>query len=268
MINPYCGCIVYQKHLSKLYRHASVGRVPAGGMGLFLLDLKAMRSRKIIKIAIIVLLSIWLIILIFKPRGFRQMERIAKHELQRELTQYCIDKTADDFLMMPIKESTDKSALIFNWLYFLEMNDTVVVTVEVKKQAYPWQRGDGINSRVNSEYRYINKNGHLSFENLLPYRYENDSIYLRNCVLYKDNDKYLEKSDTIKVLISSVKLFAYLKKGYFDIKHKSDNYTFISFYQSIAELNNGKIKFQIRTANVFFNSKGEVLIVPANKPHD
>jgi hypothetical protein len=105
------------------------------------------------------------------------------------------------------------------------------------------------------------------FKNVLPIKYENKTLILSSLQLYPNQGKYYENSE---VLISPDRLFYFLKKGYFSVLEKKEEYTVVAFYQPIGNIyviaQNKTDTINTMSAKVLINEVSEILIIPYNAP--
>jgi len=225
-----------------------------------------MKKTLIYKIVISTVVIAFLVGLILKPRGYKRMEKIANNEFRFLLQRNELEDKLKDFKRVPLRETENREALIFPWMYFLETGDTAMVYIEVRKQVYPWENKES-DIYMNHKWRYLFKSERSIF-NALPNKYKGDSLYSGHIASYMQNDEYFTDNDTLKLHIPTKKLFSFLKEGYFNVLQRYDNYTVVAFYEPIASIISGNKNTPIKTAKIFFNDRNEVFIIPYDAPQE
>lgn len=226
--------------------------------------------KKIFWISILLLLIVLLVVL--KPiRTDNTLNNIASCELRNALNEEFGQIQSDSIL----KQLTgplilkQENYVEFKWFKVLEWGDTASICIDVYRRpsSFSW-RDNYFWPRVTMNHQWGYLFGAKSeFINVLPIKYENKTLILSSLQLYPNQGKYYENSE---VLISSDRLFYFLKKGYFSVLEKKEDYTVVAFYQPIGNVykrtQNKTDTINTMSAKVLINEALEVLIIPYNAP--
>ncbi len=223
---------------------------------------KTLKFKIAISIAVVAVAGVF----VLKPRSYNHMERVANNSLYFILKKDKLEDKLRDFHKVPTKETIDKKSLIFSWRYLLENGDTAVINIEVRKQVYPWENKDN-DIYMNRKWGYLSR-PESRYIQILPLKYKGDSLYLYRVVPVENQNKYLNSTDSIQLLIPTKKLFYFLKEGYFNVLKRYEDITVVAFYEPIAiTMYNNRVT-HLKTAKLFFNDKYEVSIIPYDAPQE
>ncbi|MBU1369580.1 MAG: hypothetical protein KJ578_03815 [Bacteroidetes bacterium] len=158
----------------------------------------------------------------------------------------------------------------FMWYRVLDWGDTAAIYIDVYKYptSFSW-RDDYFWPRITMNYQwgYLASGSMSTFKDVLPLKYENNTMILSSLQLFPNQENYYESSE---VSISPEGLFYFLKKGYFEVLEKKEDFTVVAFYQPIGNVyvrTQNKIDtVNTMTAKVLINEAFEVLIIPYNAP--
>lgn len=221
-----------------------------------------------IGIILTIVVIIILICLIIKPiRTTGVLSDIAQREFQN-IPMY---DTLRKQLKGPIILNKNKFNE-FMWYSVLDWGDTAAIYIDVYKYpaSFSW-RDNYFWPRITMNYQwgYLTSGPISTFKDVLPLKYENNTVILSSLQLLTNQEKYYESSE---VSISPDRLFYFLKKGYFEIIEKKEDYTVVAFYQPIGNVylkTQNKIDtINSMSAKVIINETFEVLIIPYNVPNE
>ncbi|MDX9947000.1 MAG: hypothetical protein RBS38_06500 [Bacteroidales bacterium] len=226
--------------------------------------------KKIFWIAIMLLLILFFVVV--KPiRTNNTLKNIASDELRNALYEEFGQPHSDSILNQltgPLILEQE-NYVEFKWFKVLEWGDTASIYIDVYRSPssfswrdnYFWQR-----VTMNHQWGYL-FGAKSEFKNVLPIKYENKTLILSSLQLYPNQWKYYENSE---VLISPDRLFYFLKKGYFSVLEKKEEYTVVAFYQPIGNIyviaQNKTDTINTMSAKVLINEVSEILIIPHNAP--
>ncbi len=224
--------------------------------------------KKLIFIIIIAFL-ITLLFLIIKPiRTLKVMEIIAKEELMDEPFYLFNDKYFKLHNKYELNGPIIKDNNIFVsfiWYKILDWGDTAIINVNVYRYPFSasWRNYLFPSVSMNYQWYYFSfPKGTSRFEDLFPIKYKDKSISELKLCSNQDEKKY---KNTL-FLININRLFFFLKKGYFEILEKNENYSIVSFYEPIANLykhyNNKIDTINTMSAKILFNNSFEIQIIP------
>lgn len=230
--------------------------------------------RKNLHWIIISTISVILFILIVKPiRTNSVMENIAKQMLTEEGPLQLFSENGE-----PIYEGiggpkvTDRNEITeYTWYKVLEWGDTAKISAFVYKNFL--NEFSGVFRKKNPPsvaadrkwyYVYI-PNGISKFTDLLPNKHFVTPVDLN---VFKLHSSQSNISDSISFIVSPNRLLFFLKKGYFEIVDKNDDYSIVDFYEHIAYNGPNIINENNSTisAKVVFNDSFEVIIMPYKVP--
>ena len=217
------------------------------------------------------LLLIVLFVVMKSIRTNNTLKNIASDELRNALNEE-FGQTQSDSILNQLTGPLileQENYVEFKWFKVLEWGDTASIYIDVYRRpsSFSW-RDNYFWPRVTMNYQWGYLFGTKSeFKNVLPIKYENKTLILSSLQLYPNQGKYYENSE---VLISPDRLFYFLKKGYFSVLEKKEEYTVVAFYQPIGNI---YVKTQNKTdtintmsAKVIINEVSEILIIPYNAP--
>jgi len=181
--------------------------------------------KKIFCIAIMILLIVLFVVM--KPiRTKNTLKNIASDELRNALNEE-FGQTQSDSILNQLTGPLileQENYVEFKWFKVLEWGDTASIFIEVyiRPSSLSW-RDNYFWPRVTMNHQWGYLFGTKSeFKNVLPIKYENKNLILSSLQLYPNQGKYYENSE---VLISPDRLFYFLKKGYFSVLEKKEEYT-------------------------------------------
>lgn len=158
----------------------------------------------------------------------------------------------------------------FMWYRVLDWGDTAAIFIDVYKYptSFSW-RDDYFWPRITMNYQwaYLTSGAISKFEDVLPPKYENLPLIMSSIKLSPNQEKYFESAE---LSIIPDRLFWFLKKGYFEVLEKKEDYTVVTFYQPIGNVyvrTPNKIDtINTMSAKLLINEAFEVLILPYNVP--
>lgn len=211
------------------------------------------------------IITLILISLIPVTRDNDKLEKIAKVIYQNQQHEWKKTDKWDDFELLTSLENESGDGLIFTWIYILDSGDTARANIELIKTKR-LLRDERPSIYYNSKFSYIFKSDR-DLPNLLPNKYKLDSDYIGRLSLSKEQN-HIDTLGNIMFIIAPDRLYDFLTRGYYKVLARYDNYTSITFYESIADLSvNNKIE-STRTAKIIFNDSSDVLILPYKATHE
>lgn len=225
--------------------------------------------KRFIKILLPVSLIIFIAFLILKPRSEKRTEKIANKVLINYLGEGF--DTTNYNVVGPLVNVKNAEYTSFQWYKVLPWGDTASIYIDVFKRinSFSW-RDNYFWPRITMNYKWNYLLGSLSNpEDVLPLRFK-DKIYLNNQLKLYPNQETC--TDSTELLISPDWLFFFLKKGYFRVFDKKENYTVVEFLEPIGNIiciNGDKIDtISSIGAKVYVNDHFEVLIEPYKVPNN
>jgi hypothetical protein len=220
------------------------------------------------RIGIILTIVVIIILLYFIVKPIRTTG-VLSNIAQREFQNIAMYDSLRKQLIGPIilKKNTYNE---FMWYRVLDWGDTAAIYIDVYKYptSFSW-RDDYFWPRITMNYQwgYLTSGTISTFKDVLPLKYENKNLNLSSLQLYPNQEKYYESSE---MLINPDRLFYFLKKGYFEVLEKKEDYTVVAFYQPIGNVyertKNKTDTINTMSAKVLINEASEVLIIPYNAP--
>lgn len=129
----------------------------------------------------------------------------------------------------------------YTWYKVLEWGDTARVSSFVYKNVFMELAGifraknpPDVTANSQWDYVYLESKGRTTakFSDIFP----DSVIYPNDTTIYKLHPKQYELKDTIKFIVSPRLLFYFLKKGYYFVMEKHNDYTIVEFYEPIANI--------------------------------
>ena len=224
------------------------------------------KVKNIILIAIALLLIIT--VMVYKstrPRDYEKMEHLAEIKFHEKIDNRNIIVDEEAFYRLPPRDIQDKG-MVFSWYSIIESGDSAILNIQVNKQG-KFLQDEQFRVTMNRSWGYL-FNPKSKYINILPLKYKGDSLFLERVVLFKNQDEYLNSTDSLQLLIPIKELFSFLKKGYFSVLERYEDNTVVAFYEPIAKIISENESKPILTGKVFFTDRNEVLIFPYDAPEE
>jgi hypothetical protein len=222
--------------------------------------------KKRIGIILTIVLIIILLYIIVKPiRTTGVLKNIAQREFQNIPMYDSLRKQLKGPIIIEKNKYNE-----FMWYRVLDWGDTAAIYIDVYKYptSFSW-RDDYFWPRITMNYQwgYLTSGSISTFKDVLPLKFKKNTMILSSLQLFPNQEKYYENSE---VSISPDRLFYFLKKGYFEVLEKKEDYTVVAFYQPMgnvyARTQNKIDTINTMSAKVLINDAFEVLIIPYNAP--
>ena len=222
--------------------------------------------KKVIWIILIGLIVIILFVLTRPIRTISVMKNIAVSEFEHIQMYDSLRKK----LTGPV--FNDKGNHVeFKWYKVLEWGDTSAIYIDIYKKptSFSW-RDDFFFPNITMNYQwyyFLFPQGTSKFEDILSLQCQKARI---DSSKYRPYHRQNEASNSINFTVIPERLFYFLKKGYFTVLDKNDDYTIVDFYEPIANIVNKPTDEPISTmsAKIFVNDSLELLIVPYDVPDE